>query len=213
MSSSWQLQPIFGSYLLVAVLAALMLLLLFLSPSFGQLSKSRKRWLILLRTLVALLLAVGMLRPALVTTDRQTQQSLVVVLFDASRSMDYRDGEGGKTRWEEQLSLLRGVLPKLEGMGKNFDVELVAFSGDIDPQPKSNDKLSLKAKPVGSETDIGQAISATLQRHLGKRLAGVILISDGAQRAIVAETPPQQAARQLDRRATPLYTVALPVNC
>ena len=209
MSASWQLQPIFGSYLLVAALAACMLLLLFISPTFGQLSKPRKRWLVILRSAIALLLAVGMLRPALVKTDRQTQQALVLVLFDASRSMDYRDGEGGKTRWDDQQSLLRKVIPHLEGMGKDFEVELVAFSDGIDPQPKANNKLSITAKPTGAETDIGQAISEALQRHLGKRLAGVILISDGAQRAIVAETPPQQAAKQLDRRATPLYTVAI----
>ena len=184
--------------------------LLFIAPSFGQLSKAKQRWLILLRMFLAALLAIGMLRPALVIIDRQTQQALLLVLFDASRSMDYRDGEGGKTRWEEQQSLLRSLLPKLEGMGKNFDVELVAFAGDIQPQPRDRPaKLKLTARPTGGETDIGQAISAALQRHLGKRLAGVILISDGAQRAIVTETPPQQAARQLDRRATPLFTVAI----
>jgi len=209
MSASWQLQPIFGSYLLVAALAACMLLLLLISPTFGQLSKPRKRWLVILRSAIALLLAVGMLRPALVKIDRQTQQALVLVLFDASRSMDYRDGEGGKTRWDEQQALLRKVIPNLEGMGKDFEVELVAFSDGIEPQPKTNDKLSITAQPTGAETDIGQAINEALQRHLGKRLAGVILISDGAQRAIVAETPPQQAAKQLDRRATPLYTVAI----
>ncbi len=209
MSASWQLQPIFGSYLLVAALVAVMLLLLFISPTFGQLSKPRKRWLVILRSAIAILLAIGMLRPALVKTDRQTQQALVLVLFDASRSMDYRDGDGGKTRWDDQQSLLRAAIPHLEAMGDDFEVELVAFSSGIEPQPKANNKLSIFAKPIGGETDIGQAINEVLQRHLGKRLAGVILISDGAQRAIVAETPPQQAAKQLDRRATPLYTIAI----
>lgn len=209
MNWSWQLQPIFGSYLLVVVLAAGMLGLLFITPAFGQLSKPRQRWLVFLRALLAAMLAIGMLRPALVTTDRQTQQALLIVLFDASRSMDYRDGEGGKSRWEEQQALLRASLPKLEGLGKNFDVELIAFSGDIQPQPKHDGSLQLAAKPVGGQTDIGRAISAALQRHLGKRLAGVIMLSDGAQRALVTDTSPQQAARQLDRRATPLYTVAL----
>ena len=209
MSQSWQLQPIFGSYLLVAVLAISLLGLLLITPRFGQLSRHRKRWLIGLRSALAVLLALGMLRPSLVMTNQEQQQALLLVLFDASRSMDYRDGEGGKTRWDQQTALLRSVLPKLEAMGPHFAVELLAFSGDIQPQPRDNDRLDFRAQPTGDETDLGQAISSALKRHPGRRLAGMILISDGAQRAVIAETPPQQAARLLDRRATPLYTITL----
>ena len=209
MISSWQLQPIFGSYLLVAVLAGILLLLLFISPGFGSLTSKRKRWLVILRSIIALLLAVGMLRPALVRTDRQTQQALVLVLFDNSRSMTYRDGADGKTRWDQQMDIVTRAIPKLEALGEHFEVELVAFSGDIEPQPIVNSKLRVSAKPDGAATDLGLAISEALQRHVGKRLAAVVLLSDGAQRSLSSETPPLQAARQLDRRAAPLYTIAL----
>ena len=209
MSSSWQLQPIFGSYLLVAVMAAGLLGLLFISPSFGQLSKSRQRWLIGLRGLLALLLAVAMLRPALVMTTREAQQALLLVLFDTSRSMDHRDGDDGKTRWDEQLSLLKKALPRLQDLGEAYAVELIGFSGDIEPQTKDGAQLSIVSKPEGDETNIGRALRDSLQMHQGRQVAGVILLSDGAQRALIADISPQQAARQLDRRATPLYTVAI----
>ena len=209
MNSSWQLQPIFGSYLLVAVMAAGLMGLLLISPTFGQLSKSRRRWLLGLRAILAALLAVAMLRPALVVTDRQAQQALLVVLFDTSRSMDFRDAEGGQSRWQQQLGLLRQVMPQLEALGKGFEVELVGFSGDTRPQSSEDERLQITEKPLGNQTDIGQALTNTLQRHVGRRLAGVVLLSDGAQRAMNPDVSPQQAARQLDRRATPLYTVAI----
>ena len=62
---------------------------------------------------------------------------------------------------------------------------------------------------MGEETDIGGAILSAIQDKVGKRVAGLIMISDGAQRALDPESPPQQAARQLDRLAIPLYTFAL----
>lgn len=209
MSASWQLQPIFGSYLLVAGLAAVLLLLLFLTPAFGQLNQRQKRTLIFLRLALALLLTLGMLRPAIVTINRQTQQALLSILFDASRSMDYRDAVDGKTRWEEQQAILERIRPALNNMGDDFAVEMIAFSGDNEVQPEKNGQPLLKAAPIGSETDIGQAITATLQRNQGKRFAGMILISDGAQRSLNAKVSPQQAAKQLDRRGTALYTVAI----
>ena len=62
---------------------------------------------------------------------------------------------------------------------------------------------------MGEETDIGQSILSAIQDKSGKRVAGIILISDGAQRALDPKSPPQQSARQLDRLAIPLYTIAL----
>lgn len=209
MNSQWQLQPIFGSPLLAAALAAGLFGLLFFRPTFGNLTTAQKRTLIIIRSLIAALLCIAMLRPTFVLTEKQTQTAEVSVLFDVSRSMTHRDGEDGKTRWEQQLALLRSAIPKLKDLGDNFRVELVGFADQTQPQDKTDNKLAVTSKPEGEETDIGQALSDTMQRHVGKRIAAVILMSDGAQRALSPKIPPQQAARQLDRMATPLYTITL----
>ena len=209
MTSQWQFQPIFGSYLLTAALLGVMMLLLFVRPSFGQLTKSRQRWLTVLRAAIALLLLVAMLRPTHIRTEKKTQTSQILLLFDTSRSMQHADGESGDTRWAEQLSLIRSAFSKLENMGEHFNVELIGFADSIQPQAREGAKLSIRAEPNGEETDIGRALQESLQRHVGKRMAAVILVSDGAQRALAPKAPPQQAARQLDRRATPLYTIAV----
>ena len=122
MTSQWQFQPIFGSYVLASALIATLLLLLMVRPAFGQLSRSRRRWLNILRAALAVLLLLAMLRPTYIRTEKRTQTAQLLLLFDISRSMEHADGEGGKTRWEQQLSLLRSSIPKLNNMGDNFAV-------------------------------------------------------------------------------------------
>lgn len=209
MTSYWQLQPIFGSYVLTGALATLLVLLLLVNPSFGQLPPQRQRWLRLIRAVIAILLLVAMLRPTWIMTETRIQTAKILLLFDTSRSMTHRDGDDGKSRWDQQTSFLRSALPTLQGMGDRFEVDLIGYDGGISPQERKGDELSIQARPDGDETDIGGAILESLQRSTGKRIAAVILAGDGAQRALAPKTPPQQAARQLDRLATPLYTVAV----
>ena len=148
MTSQWQFQPIFGSYLLAAALLGALLMLLFTQPSFGQLTDARRRWLTILRAAIALLLLFAMLRPTYIRTEKRMQTSQLLLLFDTSRSMAHTDGEDGRTRWAQQISLLRAAIPQLENMGEHFDVELMGFSGAIHPQPRDGDQLSIKATPI-----------------------------------------------------------------
>jgi uncharacterized membrane protein len=207
--SFWQLQPIFGSYVLVAALAAALWLLLLVGPSFAALPRPRRRWLAALRASLILVLLLAMLRPARVTIQRRVRTAQLTVLLDVSRSMEVRDVDGDRTRWQQQTDLVEQAAPQLNEMGEKFNVELLAFAGDVQPLAMSPTGVVLPPAPSGDETNIGDSLEAILQRHRGQRLAAVVLISDGAQQALAPKTPPQRAARLLDRRATPLYTVAL----
>ena len=62
--------------------------------------------------------------------------------------------------------------------------------------------------PTGQQTNIGAALDEALRREVGKRLAAVILLSDGAQRTYEPRVELQQVARDLARLDCPLYTVA-----
>ena len=119
---------IFGSYLLTVGLASVLLLLLMVNPSFGHLTPRRRRVLTLLRGSIALLVLLAMLRPTWIRTERQTQISHLVMMFDTSRSMLHRDVEAGKSRWEKQLSILRNAQSRLDDMGENFRIEWFGFS-------------------------------------------------------------------------------------
>ena len=57
---------------------------------------------------------------------------------------------------------------------------------------------------------IGSSLEDILRREAGKRLLGVILLSDGSQRAYAPrDLPPQTAVARLKNMGYPLFTVPL----
>jgi hypothetical protein len=62
--------------------------------------------------------------------------------------------------------------------------------------------------PAADETAIGAAIEDCLRATAGQTLAGVVVLSDGAQHAYAPrDLPPQTAARQLTETGTPLWSI------
>ena len=103
------------------------------------------------------------------------------------------------------------MMPRLrcaELMG-NFEVKVYAFDQDTRPlEIAANGKIALPEKPQGQQTAIGAAINDALRREAGKRLLGVILLSDGKQEALAPrDLPPQDAAAAMKHQGDPLFTV------
>ena len=68
-------------------------------------------------------------------------------------------------------------------------------------------KSTLPPTPTGEQTALGAAIGDVLDRHASGRVLGVLLLSDGAQRAVAPnDLPPQVAARRMAAENIPLYT-------
>ncbi len=68
-------------------------------------------------------------------------------------------------------------------------------------------RITLPKKPEGQQTAIGAVLDDVLRQEAGKRLLGVILLSDGAQRAYAPrDLPPQTAAARLKHLGYPLFT-------
>ena len=64
----------------------------------------------------------------------------------------------------------------------NFEVKVYAFDQNTAPLAiAANGKIALPEKPQGQQTAIGAAINDVLRREAGKRLLGMILLSDGAR--------------------------------
>ena len=168
----------------------------------------RRRWTLLgLRLAVIVLAMFAMLRPALVHTTTKRQSSTLVVLADRSRSMVIADAIGGKTRWDVLTSALDDSLPTLRELGENFEIKLYTFDADLHPLDFSRGELDLGSQPDGTQTAIGAALEDVLRREAGKRLAGVILLSDGAQRAYAPrDLAPQGPVRRLADLGFPLYS-------
>ncbi len=190
------------------VAGVILTLLLLLRPAFGHATRWRRGVLVALRLAVILLVVLAMLRPERTSTTLERKHSTLAVVFDQSRSMRVPDAPGGKTRWQAQRETLTEAAPILADMGENVSVDLFAFDAAAHALDFSNGEIPFAEGPIGRATDIGSSLDDVLQRQIGKRLAGVILLSDGAQRAYAPRVEMQQAARKLARLGCPLYTIA-----
>src|SRR5262245_18922325 len=91
-------QPV-AHWPIIAVVAIVLVGLLWVCPRHVQLAIRQWAALIGLRLLVVLLTLVAMLRPTLVYTKVEPQRASLVVLVDSSRSMQVADSLGDTSRW------------------------------------------------------------------------------------------------------------------
>ncbi len=197
------LQPIFGSYLLVVAIVALLLGLLWVKPLFPSASPERRRRLTQLRLAVIALLAIAMLRPGLVTADKQSQSAAIIFLTDNSRSMNVPDVDN-TTRWNAARRTLDAALPRLNRLRNKFRISNYIFDSRATNVPLGE---QLPETADGDESDVGTALDDVLQSETGRRIAAVFISGDGAQRAISPRVDIQQPFRELGRRNVPTYVL------
>ena len=209
-----QCDPV-GSWAFVAVVTlALAAVLLAVPPDRTRISGGRRLWLVALRLAAFLALVGCMLRPTLVSTRKARQQATVLVLADTSESMTVADVAGGGTRWEALTRALEAARSAAADLVADGDFEIAAWTFDRELHPvvpKGDDPFPLAAwrdTATADETAIGSAVDEALRTAGGKRLAGVIVLSDGAQHAYAPrDLPPQSAARNVDEAGVPLWSV------
>ncbi|HTM55067.1 MAG TPA: hypothetical protein VL175_13620 [Pirellulales bacterium] len=208
--TEWYVNPVGGFALTGALAIGLVLLLTLLGLPKHRVSGRRRAALLGLRIGVILLAMFAMLRPALVYTQTRRQSATLVLLADRSRSMTIADAVGGRTRWQALEAALQDSLPALEQLSEELEVKLYTFDSELHAVDFQNGDLDLGAEADGQETAIGAALEDVLRREAGKRLAGIILLSDGAQRAMAPrDIPPQGPARRLADLGHPLYALPL----
>lgn len=206
--TSWSLEPIFNTTLGMVLIAVVLASLLAFGPRFGRLPANRRGILSALRALVILLVLLAMLRPTHVFTSTKPRSAVVIVLADASRSMELADRIGGASRWQAQAQALNAAAPILAQM-EHAEVRYYAYDSSMHLLESASGSVKLPEKPSGQQTDIGSALDEALRREVGKRIAAVILLGDGTQTAFSSPIESQAAARRLrDEFGAPLYTTA-----
>jgi len=197
-----------GGYLLVALMGAVLLGLLALGPGRNRVSAGRRRALIAVRLAIVLLLILAMLRPTLVRSTRARKPATAVVMIDMSRSMQVADALGSKTRWEALLASLSDADKAIRELSTQLELKVYAFDSENHTIDFDGKKTLWPSKPEGKQTAIGWCLEDVLKRETGKRLAAIVLLSDGAQRVLPAQdVAPQLPARRLADLSYPLYTV------
>jgi uncharacterized membrane protein len=208
--SGWYANPVFNSTtLVVALAAALLAAVMFLSPELRRMSPRRRRALLALRIGIFLLVIAALLRPTYVFTEMKRLPATVVLLLDRSRSMQVEDELNGTSRWNALRATLEDAVPNLRELADDYEIKVYEFDAEVSPVELDEGQPTLAEKPEGQQSAIGAALEDVLRREAGKRLAAVILASDGAQQAYAPrQLHPQTAARRLFDLGTPLYTVA-----
>jgi hypothetical protein len=201
-------EPIFDSYVAAALLAIGLLLLLRIKPQFGSLTPRRRLTLVGLRLMISLLAVMALLRPTWITTVRTPRTSVLLLLFDASRSMQLSSGRSEQSRWQAQATALAAAQDELSQLAQKTELRAYTYDFRLRPLKVSGGKIPLPSSPDGEQTDIGTSLHDALRAQQGKQVAGVLLFGDGTQTAFEPLVETQQAARKVrDDFAAPLYTV------
>lgn len=205
------IDPVGGAWFTGIVAALLLLAPWLLPPRAVGLSASRRRVLQLLRTLASLALLFAFVRPQIVQTKSESLRPTLLMLIDGSRSMTIADALDGATRWDATRRLLYASSSALLRLGDSHDVRTLLFGRTIEPVTLEGGRLGLPAVPTGDETALGAALSDALAASRGEAggaLSGVILISDGAQRARPPrDASPVAAVGRLTAEGAPVYAV------
>jgi uncharacterized membrane protein len=196
--------PIADSYLLVFAAAIVLLAALALLRGGSRLGRRQRMALLALRTVAIAMVLLAMLRPTIVYTETKKQPATLAVLVDETRSMSVRDAFDGQTRWEALSRAVADTRPALGKLAKEFEIEAYAFDDKIHPLKIDGGKISLAETPEGQQTAIGAALEEVARRNAGKRLLGMILLSDGKETAL-SNLPPQTAAARLKQLGCRLF--------
>jgi uncharacterized membrane protein len=120
--------------------------------------------------LVFTALVLVVFRPIALLPPRGSRDAIVPIIVDASRSMRLGDADG-QTRVARANALVRTVL--LPSLTPHFATEL--FTAGETLKPASLDRLTADEP----RTDLAGALAAVRERYRGRRVAGVVLVSDG----------------------------------
>jgi uncharacterized membrane protein len=202
-----RLHPVVSLPVVLLILVVLVALL-WVRPRHVRLAARQWGALVGLRLLVVILTLIALLRPTLVYTKTERVPASFVLLLDSSRSMQVADSLGDRSRWDAMKLLLDSASRDLARLSETWNVTAYEFAGETRPLTFREGKLSLGDVPEGEQTAIGAALADALDRETQRRVLGMVLLSDGAQRAAAPrDLPPQVAVRRLAAEHVPLYTV------
>jgi uncharacterized membrane protein len=149
----------------------------------------RRLGLVGLRALAWALLIFCLLRPVALAPPTRASDAVVSILVDASRSMTLTDAASA-TRFDAARRTAASVAAALD---PSFSVETLALGDTLAPFGEAT-------TPTGRRSDLRAAIAAVRDRHAGRPLAAVVLVSDGV------DTSAPGAA---EYRLPPVFTVGV----
>jgi len=165
-------------------------------------TKGAWRWFALSLRLLALLLCfLAALRPSVVIQEKKKQAAALVLMVDDSKSMQFNDEAGGKSRWAAAQETLLQAKQVAKNFGPELAVKYYRFSSNLREDPKPGEA---KEEPTGIETALGGALIEAVKRQAGTQIAALVVLSDASNNAGIN---PLVAARRLQSQQVPITSV------
>jgi uncharacterized membrane protein len=199
--------PVVSSAALLLTAAALTLIVLVLHARLRSLRVFDRIVLAILRTLVIALVIGCLFRPGLVIASAVPQRNVLAVLFDDSRSMRIRDAAPatGMTPDTTRLRVVQQTFADtsalMKSLGARFAVRRFRFAADGAPVSSVSE-----LRAGGTRSDLAQALNGAREDLNGLPLAGVVIVSDGADNGSGGL---DDALLSLRARRVPIYTVGV----
>jgi len=157
--------------------------------------------LIALRTALVGLLLLCLMRPMLVLRAAVPHQNVVAVLLDDSRSMRIADLGGQPRATYAQAEFGDPAKGLRQGLAERFSVRTFRFSSAVHPAPTGAD-LTFD----GTHTRLASALDQARQQLAGVPLAGLVVVSDGAD---TSNDPLDPALTALKAAGVPVFAIGV----
>jgi uncharacterized membrane protein len=150
--------------------------------------------------LMALVLTL-LWQPAVMVGELNSQQNIIAVVVDDSKSMAIADSDG-KTREAAALAALEGGV--VSGLQQRFQTRIYRLGSALTRVSAANE-----IAPVEAATHIGEGLKQLIAEISDLPLGAIVLVSDGAQNT--GESGAQEigadALRALKNRRLPVHTI------
>jgi hypothetical protein len=182
--------------LLLAAITAALLAVFAYRYTIPPVSRPVRTALMSVRGLALFLLFLLLGEPLLSLISHRTEEPVLAILIDQSRSMTIRDKTGNR----KELLLSAVNSPALNGARDNSELLYGVFDTKLHLlQSYADDSVSFK----GEGTDIGGALKQLKERTADRNIQGVLLITDG--NATAGPSPLFEA----DEAGVPVFTVGI----
>ena len=140
-------------------------------------------------------------QPAIVIGELSSQQNIIAVVVDNSRSMNIADSNG-KTREAAAIAALQGGL--LAGLGKRFQTRIYRLGTQVAPVASLH-----QIQPVDPATHIGDSLKQLVAQTADLPVGAILLLSDGAENSpgVGGSGIDADALQALRNRRLPVHTI------
>ncbi|HEO69655.1 MAG TPA: hypothetical protein ENN80_00210, partial [Candidatus Hydrogenedentes bacterium] len=165
-----------------------------------RLPKRQRLLLTILRAALILLLICCLADPVLNYSATKREDMPVAVVIDVSQSMSVRDTPGRSSRLDSALEPCLGTPGVFHRLGRRFFVRYFTFDAGL--RELEDPRHIGELEPTGEMTLMADALRATADLCAGQSLAGVLLLSDGADQSTL------DAAAEARALGAPIFVIA-----